>query len=68
MRSLMVFFQGVCTLGFVVMLLASGLLYVAHDGLGIEPAQSVGLLVLFLGLLLVTERQTTGRWCRWSRR
>ncbi|MEV7691568.1 hypothetical protein ACFW1F_18345 [Streptomyces bungoensis] len=47
---------------------AKAQLYVAHHGPSIELAQSVGLLVLFLGLLLVTERQTTGRWCRWSRR
>ncbi|MFF8618635.1 hypothetical protein [Streptomyces sp. NPDC015350] len=68
MRSLMVFFQGVFVLGFVVMTLVTGLMYVAHDGPSVELAQSVGLLMLFLGLLLVTERWMTGRWFRWSRR
>ncbi|MEU3640940.1 hypothetical protein AB0H23_32545 [Streptomyces albogriseolus] len=68
MRRLMVFFQGVLALGFIVMLLVTGLMYVAHDGPSVELAQSVGLLLLFLGLLLVTERRTTGRWFRWSRR
>ncbi|MCX4681426.1 hypothetical protein OG413_40220 [Streptomyces sp. NBC_01433] len=68
MRRLTVFFQGVFALGFVVMMLVSGLTLVAHDGLSVELAQSLGLLVLFLGLLLVTERLSTGRWFRWSRR
>ncbi|MFE1781099.1 hypothetical protein ACFW9F_00530 [Streptomyces sp. NPDC059506] len=68
MRTLMVFLQGVFALGFVVMLLVSGLMYVRHNGLSIELAQAVGLLALFLGLLLATGRQMTGRWFRWSRR
>ncbi|GAA2720404.1 MULTISPECIES: hypothetical protein [Streptomyces] len=67
MRGLMVFFQGVFALGFVVMVLVTGM-YVAYDGPSVELAQSVGLLVLFLGLLSVTERWMTGRWFRWSRR
>ncbi|MER6847722.1 hypothetical protein AB0A81_25650 [Streptomyces flaveolus] len=66
--GLMVFFQRVFVLGFVVMMLVSGLMYVAHDGPSVELAQSVALLALFLGLLLVTERRMTGRWFRWSRR
>ncbi|MFJ9580666.1 hypothetical protein ACIRQF_30285 [Streptomyces sp. NPDC101191] len=68
MRRLTVFFQGVLTLGVVVMLLVSCLMLVAHGGPSIELAQAVGLLALFLVLLLVTERRTTGRWFRWSRR
>lgn len=68
MRSLMVFFQRVFAFGFVVMLLVSGLVYVSNDGPSIELAQAVGLLLLFLGLLLITERRMTGRWFRWSRR
>ena len=68
MRSLTMFFQGVLTLGVIVMMLVSGLLLVAHDGPSLKLAQPLGLLVLFLGLLLVTERLTTGRWFRWSRR
>ncbi|MFH8257624.1 hypothetical protein [Streptomyces roseolus] len=66
MRLLMVFFQGVLGLGFVVMSLVSGLMWVRHDGPSVELAQSVGLLILFLGLLLVTGRGMTGRWFRWS--
>ncbi|MET9107626.1 hypothetical protein [Streptomyces zhihengii] len=68
MRSLMMYLQGVFALGFVVMLLVSGLMYVRHDGLSIELGQAVGLLILFLGLLLATGRQMTGRWFTWSRR
>ena len=68
MRRLTVFFQGVLTLGIVIMMLVSGLMLVAHDGPSVELAQALGLLVLFLGLLMVTERRTTGRWFRWSRR
>jgi hypothetical protein len=67
MRSLTVFVQGVLTLGVVIMTLVSGLMLVAHDGLSVELAQSLGLLALFLGLLLVIQRGTTGRWFRWSR-
>jgi hypothetical protein len=68
MRRLTVFFQGVFALGVVVMMLVSGLMLLARDGLSVELTQSLGLLALFLGLLLVTERLSTGRWCRWSRR
>ncbi|MCX4826887.1 hypothetical protein OG883_45455 [Streptomyces sp. NBC_01142] len=68
MRRLTVFFQGVFALGFVIMMLVSGLMLLAHDGLSVELTQSLGLLALFLGLLLVTERLSTGRWSRWSRR
>ncbi|WP_331732852.1 hypothetical protein OG613_48785 (plasmid) [Streptomyces sp. NBC_00015] len=67
MRSLTVFAQGVLTLGVVVMMLVSGLMVVSR-GVSLELAQAVGLLALFLGLLLVIERRTTGRWFRWSRR
>jgi hypothetical protein len=66
MRSLTVFVQGVLTLGVVVMVLVSGLLIVAQ-GWSVEVTKAVGLLALFLGLLMVTERLTTGRWFRWSR-
>ncbi|MEU7028824.1 hypothetical protein AB0A60_19305 [Streptomyces sp. NPDC046275] len=68
MWRLMVFFQAVFGLGFVVMSLVSGLMLVRHGGPSVELAQSLGLLVLFLALLLVTGRQMTGRWFRWSRR
>ncbi|MFJ5819395.1 hypothetical protein ACIQGT_36715 [Streptomyces sp. NPDC093108] len=68
MHGLAVFFQGVFVLGIVVMTLVSGLMLLAHGGLSVELAQSVGLLALFLGLLLVTERLSTGHWTRWSRR
>ncbi|MFD5079652.1 hypothetical protein [Streptomyces sp. NPDC058371] len=68
MRALTVLFQVVLTLGAVVMLLASGILLVAHDGPSVELAKALGLLVMFLALLLITERLTTGRWTRWSRR
>ncbi|MFI1700409.1 hypothetical protein ACH419_31130 [Streptomyces bobili] len=67
MRSLTVLVQGVLTLGVVVMMLVSGLMVVSR-GVSLELAQAVGLLALFLGLLLVIERGTTGRWSRWSRR
>ncbi|MFD8897599.1 hypothetical protein [Streptomyces ardesiacus] len=67
MRGLTVFFQGVLTLGVVVMMLVSGLVVVSR-GVSVELAQSLGLLALFLGLLLVTERRMTGRWFRWSGR
>jgi hypothetical protein len=68
MRRLTVFFQGVFVLGVVVMMLLSGLMFLAHDGLSVELAQSLGLLAVFFGLLLCTERYSTGRWFRWSRR
>ncbi|WP_435059287.1 hypothetical protein [Streptomyces sp. bgisy060] len=67
MWRLMVFLQGVLGLGVVVMSLVSGLMVVRHNGPSLELAQSVGLLVLLLGLLLVTGRWMTGRWFRWSR-
>jgi hypothetical protein len=67
MRSLTVFVQRVLTLGVVIMMLVSCLMLFAHDGLSVELAQSLGLLALFLGPLLVIERRTTGRWFRWSR-
>ncbi|MCQ1577220.1 MULTISPECIES: hypothetical protein [Streptomyces] len=67
MRGLTVFFQGVLTLGVVVMMLVSGLVVVSR-GVSVELAQSLGLLALFFGLLLVTERRMTGRWFRWSGR
>ncbi|MFI0813445.1 hypothetical protein [Streptomyces echinatus] len=68
MWRLMVFFQAVLGLGAVVMSLVTGLMVVRHDGPSVELAQSVGLLVLLLGLLLATGRRMTGRWFRWSRR
>lgn len=67
MWRLTVFVQGVLTLGVVVMMLVSGLMVVSR-GVSVELGQSLGLLALFLGLLLVIERLTTGRWFRWSRR
>lgn len=67
MRGLTVFFQGVLTLGVVIMMLVSGLVVVSR-GVSIELAQSLGLLALFFGLLLLTERRMTGRWFRWSGR
>ncbi|MFB6984528.1 hypothetical protein [Streptomyces sp. NPDC056304] len=67
MRRLMVFLQGVFALGFVVMALVSGLMFIRHDGLSLELFQALGLLALFLALLMVTGRQMTGRWFRWSR-
>jgi hypothetical protein len=68
MWRLMVFVQGVLGLGVVIMSLVSGLMVLRHEGLSIELAQSVGLLVLLLALLLLTGRQRTGRWFSWSRR
>lgn len=68
MWRLTVFVQGVLTLCVITMTLVSGIVLVAHDGPSVELAQAVGLLALFLGLLLVIERRTTGRWFRWSRR
>ncbi|MFE7649907.1 hypothetical protein [Streptomyces phaeoluteigriseus] len=68
MRALTVFFQFLLTLGVVVMSLASGLVFVAHDGPSVELAKALGLLALFFALLLVTGSWTTGRWLRWSRR
>ncbi|MET7489843.1 hypothetical protein [Streptomyces sp. NPDC005538] len=67
MWRLTVFVQGVLTLGVVIMMLVSCLMVVSR-GVSVELAQSLGLLALFLGLLLVIERRTTGRWFRWSRR
>ena len=67
-RSLTVFFQFVLTLLFIIFGLASAVLLIAHRGMSIELAQSLGLLGSCLALLLVTERLTTGRWFRWSRR
>ncbi|MFI5864597.1 hypothetical protein [Streptomyces sp. NPDC051546] len=67
MRRLMVFFQGVFALGFVVMALVSGLMFIRHDGPSRELFQALGLLAGFLVLLMVTGRQMTGRWFRWSR-
>jgi hypothetical protein len=63
MRGLTVFFQGILTLGVVIMMLVSGLMVVSR-GVSVELAQSLGLLALFLGLLLVTERRMTGHWGR----
>jgi hypothetical protein len=37
-------------------------------GSGVVLAEAFGLLAVFLGLLLITERATTGRWTRWSHR
>jgi hypothetical protein len=67
MWRLTVFVQGVLTLGVAIMMLVSCLMVVSR-GASVELAQSLGLLALFLGLLLVIERRTTGRWFRWSRR
>ncbi|MFD6329171.1 hypothetical protein ACFWGI_06280 [Streptomyces niveus] len=68
MRALTVFIQSLLTLGVVITMMTSGLVLVAHGGPSVELAKAVGLLALFLALLLVTERLTTGRWSRWSRR
>ncbi|MFD7861542.1 hypothetical protein [Streptomyces sp. NPDC059783] len=68
MWRLVVFIQGVLGLGIAVMSLVSGLMLVRHKGASVELAQSAGLLVLLLGLLLLTERRITGRWFRWQRR
>ncbi|RNG32185.1 hypothetical protein EEJ42_08140 [Streptomyces botrytidirepellens] len=68
MRRLTVFVQGILAFGVGIMMLVSCLMAAAHGGLSVEVAQSVGLLALFLGLLLIIERRTTGRWHRWSRR
>ncbi|MFI9772752.1 hypothetical protein ACIHJG_38830 [Streptomyces sp. NPDC052415] len=67
MRGLTVFLQGVLTLAVVIMMLVTGLVVLSR-GVSVELAQSLGLLALFLGLLLVTERRMTGRWFRWSGR
>ncbi|MFI6283006.1 hypothetical protein [Streptomyces sp. NPDC050988] len=67
MWRLTVFVQGVLTLGVAIMMLVTCLMVVSR-GASVELAQSLGLLALFLGLLLVIERRTTGRWFRWSRR
>ncbi|MEV4872831.1 hypothetical protein [Streptomyces syringium] len=68
MRALTVFFQFVLTLSFITMMMASGIVLVAHGGPSVELAKAIGLLALSLALLLVIERRTTGRWVRWSRR
>lgn len=68
MRALTVFIQFVLTLVVVIMMLASGIVLVAHGGLSIELAEAVGVLLLAIALLLAIERRTTGRWSRWSRR
>ncbi|MET8816165.1 hypothetical protein ABZW47_29715 [Streptomyces sp. NPDC004549] len=68
MRPLMVFFQFVLTLVVIVMMMASGVVLVAHRGPSTELAVAVGILLLAFALLLVIERRTTGRWSRWSRR
>ncbi|MFB7836159.1 hypothetical protein [Streptomyces sp. NPDC056056] len=68
LRSLARFLQFVLVLAFVVLALVSGLLAYGHRGMSTELAQTLGLLLLCLVLLLVTERLTTGRWTRWSRR
>lgn len=68
MRALTVLFQFVLALGVVITMMASGLVLLAHGGPSVELAKAVGLLFLFLALLLVTERRTTGRWFRWSGR
>ncbi|WP_225637432.1 hypothetical protein [Streptomyces solaniscabiei] len=67
MRALTVFFQFVLTLGVVITVLAGGLLLVNGSSI-LEFGKALGLLALFLALLLVIERRTTGRWFRWSRR
>jgi hypothetical protein len=68
MRALMVFFQFVLLLLSLIMALASGVLFVSHGGPSLEFAKALALFVVFIGLLLVTERLSTGRWFRWSRR
>ncbi|WP_327309800.1 hypothetical protein OG730_41695 (plasmid) [Streptomyces sp. NBC_01298] len=68
LRSLAAFLQFVLVLAFVVLALVSGLLAYKHRGMSTELAQALGLLLSCLALLLVTERLTTGRWTRWSRR
>jgi hypothetical protein len=66
-RSLTALFQLALTAGIVVFGLASGVLLVAN-GPTLEFAKAAGLLCGCLALLLVTERVTTGRWTKWSRR
>ncbi|MFE9250845.1 hypothetical protein [Streptomyces sp. NPDC007088] len=68
MRPLTVFFQFVLTLVVIVMMMASGVVLVAHRGPSTELAVAVGILLLAFALLLVIERRTTGRWSRWPRR
>ncbi|MFF1678360.1 hypothetical protein ACFVYG_20265 [Streptomyces sp. NPDC058256] len=66
-RALRVFCQFALTLLILTTVLASGVLFVAHDGPSVELAEALGLLAVFIGLLLITERLSTGRWHRWSR-
>ncbi|MGW6145562.1 hypothetical protein [Streptomyces sp. NPDC055140] len=64
MWRLTVFIQAVLAFWVVVMMLLSGLMLFTHKG---DLSQALGWLALSLGLLLVTERLSTGRWFRWSR-
>lgn len=68
MRALTMLFMLVLTLGILIMVLASGILLIAHGGPSIELAKALGCLGLLLAILLIIERRTTGRWFRWSRR
>ncbi|WP_327411244.1 hypothetical protein OG458_41650 (plasmid) [Streptomyces sp. NBC_01281] len=68
MRELTVFFQVILTLGVIVTVMASGFLFLAHDGFSLELAKALGALAVCLGGLLAIERGTTGRWIRWPRR
>ncbi|MFE7332552.1 hypothetical protein ACFU8W_48495 [Streptomyces sp. NPDC057565] len=66
-RSLVVLFQLVLAVALIVLGLASVQLLRAN-GLDQESAKALGLLAGCIFLILVTERLTTGRWTRWSRR
>ncbi|MEV6676274.1 hypothetical protein AB0N09_05310 [Streptomyces erythrochromogenes] len=68
LRSLVVLLQVVLVLAFIVLALTSVFLAYKHRGMSIELAQALGLLFGCLAILFITERLTTGRWSRWSRR
>ncbi|MEU6070532.1 hypothetical protein ABZ864_40360 [Streptomyces sp. NPDC047082] len=65
-RPFAVFAQFVLTLMALVLALAT--VFIARQGMSVQLVQTLGLFVACLGLLAVTERLTTGRWFRWSRR
>ncbi|MER5891280.1 hypothetical protein ABT160_46375 [Streptomyces sp. NPDC001941] len=60
--------MGVFGSGVAIMTLVSVAMFIRYDGLSVDLAKSVGLLVLFLALLMLVSRQATGRWFTWSRR
>lgn len=63
-----VLLQVVLVLAFTVLALTSVFLAYKHRGMSIELAQVLSLLLACLAVLFITERFTTGRWSRWSRR